>query len=60
MEIIQSFSYRKDADNVIFIRHSEDCCDLIANAVVISDVAFIPAALITEFNYCQKHILDSG
>ena len=58
VEIVFSPAYGKNTDNIIAFGDSENGSYLVADAVVISDVAFIPAALISELNDRQKHILD--
>ena len=58
VEFISCPAYRKDTYNIIFLRHVEDCGDLIADPVVIRDMAFVPAALISQLDDGKQNVLD--
>ena len=57
---ILGYADGEEADQLIRFRDVQDGRHLIADPVVVGDMAFVPAALVSQFDDSQQHILDCG
>ena len=57
---ILGYADGKEAHQLVRFGNVQDGRHLIANSVVVGDMAFVPATLVSQFDDSQQHILDCG